>query len=161
VDTSSSPLCRVIWTDIAGGSSHLVFGDRQPIELRFGLQFDPSFWSSFGSSSFFAFFAVYRFGSLRNRHQQNGGAMSLPGAGSTELWLGLSLGRATQAIDDGSGGSGSGTYQFRPQIFFLRGDAPSEFAVAPNDCSFMLDPFIGGDGFTSEQLVGGPGHPGS
>ncbi|MEU3990868.1 hypothetical protein AB0F24_21230 [Streptomyces platensis] len=156
--TFHSPLCRISWTDVVHGTQHSSFGLDEEVELRFGLDLDQSFWSSFETSQFFAQFCVYRFGDLVKRFDHNGDTrLQLPGAPATQIWLGLALGRAGQA--------GSGLVQFRPQIFFLRqnssiGNLNAEFAAAPHDHTFMVDSFspVGG-GFDGESLVGGVGIP--
>ncbi|MFD5734590.1 hypothetical protein ACFWIY_17390 [Streptomyces sioyaensis] len=156
-----TPLCRIAWTDVVHGTQHSSFGLDEEAELRFGLDLDQSFWSSFESSQFFTQFCVYRFGELVKRFDHNGDTRQrLPGAPATQIWIGLTLGRAGQASLERSG-----LVQFRPQIFFLRQSSTvsglnPEFAVAPHDHTFMVDSFspVGG-GFDGESLVGGVGIP--
>ncbi|MFJ1812538.1 MULTISPECIES: hypothetical protein [unclassified Streptomyces] len=155
-----SRLCRISWTDVVHGTQHSSFGSDEEVDLRFGLDLDQSFWSSFETSQFFAQFCVYRFGELVTRFDRSGDTrQQLPGAPATQIWLGLALGRAEQAS-----GTRAGLVQFRPQIFFLRqnnsGNLNPEFAVAPHDHSLMVDQFSpSGGGFPSESLVGGVGIP--
>jgi hypothetical protein len=155
----NSSLCRISWTDTVHNDQHSSFGSREEVELRFGLEFNPGFWTSFETSQFFVFFCVYRFGGLVERFDHNGVTTQMPGAPGTQLWLGLALGRAEQAT-----GNGTGPAQFRPQIWFMRQGGSSgnlsEFAVAPRDHTFVVE--IGGPiGFDipSERLVGGAGIP--
>src|SRR5690348_1701074 len=90
-----SPLCRVAWTDVVHGSEHSAFGSDEKVELRFGLELDQAFWSSFETSQFFAQFCVYQLGQLVKRFDHSGDTrQALPGAPGTRLWLGLALGRA-------------------------------------------------------------------
>ncbi|KPC79205.1 MULTISPECIES: hypothetical protein [Streptomyces] len=159
--TSHTPLCSISWTDVVQGAQHSSFGVDQEVELRFGLELDRSFWSSFETSQFFTQFCVYRFGELVKRFDHSGDTRQLlPGAPETQIWLGVALGRAGQAS-----GERSGLVQFRPQIFFLRQGSAAyldpEFAVAPHDHAFMVDSFspVGG-GFDRESLTGGVGIPG-
>lgn len=154
---SHTPLCRVTWTDVVDGAQHFAFQEDQRLELRMGLEFDPSFWSSFQSSQYFLWFTMSRFGSRVANHQQGEDTMSLPGAGSTELWVGLQFDRARDAT-----GNSTGPIQFRPQIWMPRqSNLPSEFAVAPEDHTFVME--IGGFGELGgggpPRLVGGPGRP--
>ena len=99
-------------------------------------------------------------------HLQQGDTLSLPGSGSTELWIGITFERASQATDNKLG-----LCQFRPQILLLRSEIdeatgvgsrlPGEFAAAPNDHTFGIE--LGGSGVGigvgSPQLVGGSGRP--
>jgi hypothetical protein len=163
---SNSPLCRVAWTDVVQGTQHFAFQEADPVELRLGLKFDPSFWSSFDRSEFNLWFNVFHFGTLRTDYLQQGDTLSLPGARSTELWIGLSFDQAAQATDNRNG-----LFQFRPQIWFQRSDideatgigshVPGEFAAAPNDHTFVVELGGSGSGWPSgaPQLVGGSGHP--
>jgi len=158
--TFNSPLCRISWTDVVHGTQHSTFGLDEEIELRFGLNLDPSFWSSFQTSSFFVQFCVYRFGALTKQFAHAGDTrQQMPGAPATQIWLGLALGQARQTII-----GGAELMQFRPQIFFLRQSAVAnintEFAVAPHDHTFMIDGHspVGG-GTDRESLVGGVGIP--
>jgi hypothetical protein len=159
MSTSNSPLCRITWTDVVHGTQHNSFLENDPLQLRLGLKFDPSFWSSFETSQFFLWFMVSRQGNVLDPHQQDGDTMSLPGAQSTELWLGLQFGVATDATT-----GRTGVFQFRPEIWFRRQGAGvnllSEFATVPNDHAFAVE--LGG---TAEfpgpgtGLVGGSGRP--
>jgi hypothetical protein len=158
--TFNSPLCRISWTDVVHGTQHSTFGLDEEVELRFGLNLDQSFWSSFQTSEFFVQFCVYRFGALTKQFDHDGDTrQQMPGAPATQIWLGLALGRAGQTLF-----TGSGLMQFRPQIFFLRqsavGNINTEFAVAPHDHTFMVDSLspVGG-GTDAESLVGGVGIP--
>lgn len=158
--TSHSPLCRVSWTDVVHGIQHSWFGSDEEVELRFGLELDQNFWSSFETSQFFISFCVYQYGGLVTRFDQDGDTrQQLPGAPATRLWIGLTLGRARQTTFHGSG-----LVQFRPQVFFMRqsggNNLVGEYAVAPHDHTFMVDSFspVGG-GFDGESLVGGAGVP--
>jgi hypothetical protein len=158
--TFNSPLCRISWIDVVHGTQHSTFGPDEEVELRFGLNLDQSFWSSFKTSEFFVQFCVYRFGALINRFDHDGDTrQQLPGAPATQIWLGLALGRAGQILSEGFG-----LVQFHPQVFFQRqsavGNINAEFAVAPHDRTFMVDSFspVGG-GTDAESLVGGVGIP--
>jgi hypothetical protein len=169
--TSNSPLCRITWTDVVcpppplpdstRTGQHFAFQEDDPIELRFGLKFDPSFWTSFDSGQFWAEFSVYYDDVLRDPHRQQGEIPNVLGGTSEEQWIGLSFGQTTQATGSPSGGR---LYRFRPQIFFLRfandlHDIPGEFAIAPSDHAFLVE--IGGSDYTYpfEHLVGGSGRP--
>ncbi|MFI6151035.1 hypothetical protein [Streptomyces sp. NPDC051109] len=157
--TFHSPLCRISWTDVVHGTQHSSFGLDEEVELRFGLNLDQSFWSSFETSQFFAQFCVYRFGELVKRFDHSGDTrQELPGAPATQIWIGVALGGAEQAS-----GTRAGLVQFRPQIFFLRQNnfvnLKPEFAVAPHDHAFMVDQFSSVGGSGSESLVGGVGIP--
>jgi hypothetical protein len=154
---SNSPLCRITWTDVVHGTQHNSFLENDPLQLRFGLEFDPAFWSSFQTSQFFLWFVVSHFGNVLERHQQDGDTMSLPGAQSTKLWLGLQFGVATDATTNLIG-----LFQFRPEIWFRRQGAAvnllSEFATVSNDHSFAIE--LGGTAeFPGPEigLVGGSG----
>lgn len=155
----NSPLCRISWTDVVHGTEHSSFGLDEEVELRFGLELDQSFWSSFDTSQFFVQFCLYRFGVVKRFDHDGDTRQQLPGAPATQIWLGLALGRSGQTVS-----VGSGLVQFRPQIFFLRQSAAhnisAEFAVAPHDRTFMVDAFspVGG-GSDGESLVGGVGIP--
>jgi hypothetical protein len=159
--TFNSPLCRVSWIDVVHGTQHSSFGWDEEVELRFGLNLDQRFWSSFETSQFFVQFCVYRLGALVQQFFHDGDTrQQLPGAPATQIWLGIALGRAAQAVSH----VGSGLMQFRPQIWFLRQSADAnintEFAAAPHDHTFMVEsPSPVGGGSDGESLVGGVGIP--
>ncbi|MFC5173201.1 hypothetical protein [Streptomyces mutomycini] len=124
--TSHTPLCSISWTDVVQGAQHSSFGVDQEVELRFGLELDRSFWSSFETSQFFTQFCVYRFGELVKRFDHSGDTRQLlPGAPETQIWLGVALGRAGQAS-----GERSGLVQFRPQIFSCDRAAPPTWILS-------------------------------
>src|SRR5262245_18627533 len=154
VGTANSPLCRITWTEVVvpppplpdstRTGQHFAFQEDDPIELRFGLKFEPSFWTSCDSAQFFAMFAVFNDDIMQSANPRQGDALNLPGAKSTEQWIGLSFGQAGQV-------AGRGLFQFRPQIFFLRQaddfhDVPGEFAIAPSDHTFLCE--MGGSNYT-------------
>ena len=159
--TFNSSLCRISWTDTVHNNQHASFGSREEVELRFGLEFNTGFWSSFTTSQFFAFFGVYYAGAPFKTFNQLGETTEMPGAPGTQLWLGLALGNAQQALSHTFG-----LVQFRPQILFRRqggsSEGRSEFAIAPSDYTFAVEPWPGigiGLDMDSETLVGGAGVP--
>lgn len=157
----NSSLCQIFWTDVHG-AQRSVFGLDEPVELRFGLRFEPSFWSSFDSSSYFVEFQVFFRGALLTSNYQDGNTLEMPGAQSEELWLGLSVGQAKEVTTNRNG-----IMVFRPQISFTRSSAAAghytfmEFARAPEDHCFLVDPYASFDGFPggSPTVVGGSGRP--
>lgn len=150
-----SALCQITWTDVRGERPFAV-GRDEPVELRFGLRFEPAFWSVPTHLGYFVEFQVFRSNALLHSHPQSGSTLELPGAQSEEQWLGLSFGKGSQVTTNVNG-----VMLFRPQIFFQRGQAGGEFAVAPEEHYFFMDSFLHFDGWsgTSEELVGGSGRP--
>ena len=162
-----SPLCEITWTETARGEERFAFEHEFPIELRFGLRFEPEFFTtaefSLGSLYFHVFQRHENAHVLRYNHVEQVVAADLPGAPGPDLWVGMSLGQAFQ-ITAQSGVRFSGVFDFRPHVWFNRsgpGLLPGEFAVAPEPHSFVMTSGNPSDGFEfeSERFVGGPGRP--
>jgi hypothetical protein len=156
-----SPLCRIDWTNVTHGAQRFAFDGSKPLNLLFGLRFDPAFWTSFDSAVYTIELQVFQTGFVRAVHSRYGEIADLPGAPAENIWLGMSFGKARQAT-----GSWTGLFMFRPQIWFSRfGPGPSyipgEFAVAPEDHCFAVE--VGGppDGSEDEfeRFIGGSGQP--
>ena len=157
--TSNTPLCRITWTDVVTPppppdservGQHFAFQEDDPIELRFGLKFEPSFWTSFDSGQFWVQFNVYWDAVLRNPHRHADDVLNLPGGKSAEQWIGRSFPKVAEATGEPCSGR---LYRFRPQIHFLRfaadfHDIPGEFAIAPSDHAFLVEMGGLGQGWT-------------
>ncbi len=155
----NSPLVRIAWTDAVSGNRRSSFDPQQPIELRFGLVFEPSFWTSFESSLYQANITTFRFGYVAKWFWLTGDPRELPGAPGSQLWMGLRLGRAMQAsIYSGE------TVSWQVHISFHRFGGPgggvTQWAVTPDQSAFMVESLSAGDsGFDSQGQTGGPGTP--
>ena len=158
----NSPLVRVAWSDAVSGTRRSTFKRNDPLELRFGLEFEPGFWTSFESSTLFFLVHTFRFGNLAKRLQLTLTTLDLPGAPAPQLGLGMRLARARQAQIDANVG---GSLTFRGEFWFTRfggtSQGLSQWAMAPDDHAFLLEPFDNEfpEGVESLTLVGGAGTP--
>ena len=155
----NSPLVRVAWTDAVSGNRRSSLDPEEPIELRFGLSFEPSFWTSFQSSIYFASWTVYRYGAYVRRFDLSGETHLLAGAPSAQLWIGLHLGRASQAAMFYSGPvPWTAVTEFKR--FGGPGNGVTQWAATPDQSAFMIEQFpAGDDGFDFQRQTGGPGTP--
>jgi hypothetical protein len=154
----NSPLVRISWTDAVSGNHRSSFDPELPLELRFGVDFEPSFWTSFDHATCFAAYTVYRFGVFTHRFDQLIDARSLPGAPGSQLWIGLRLGRAAQATM-----FYGDLMTWQPHVWFARlggsGDGVTQWAVTPDHSAFLVEQFSQEQGFDSQQQTGGAGTP--
>jgi hypothetical protein len=164
-----SPLVQITWTETARGVERFAFQHEGPIELRFGLRFEPTFFTSGNfNHAFLSFQVFYRSQAgeaLVYDHTEDVDASQLPGAPGPDIWVGMSLGQALQLTQE-SGVRLSGVFDFRPHVFVGRshsdvGAQPAEFAVAPEPHSFVVARGNDSDHSSSqfERFVGGAGRP--
>jgi hypothetical protein len=155
--THNSPLVRITWSDAVSGNTRSTFKQEEPLELRCGVTFEPNFWTSFESSSYFFTLRVFRNGSIHKVHQFSGDTRTLPGAPGAQLWVGGHFGRAIQA-------TGSGPVRFTGEMFFSRSggvsNGTSQWAMTPNDHGLFVE-FLefGETGMETTRFVGGAGTP--
>jgi hypothetical protein len=154
----NSPLVRIAWTDAVRGNHRSSFDPELPIELRIGLTFQPSFWTSFDYSSCAVAYTVFRFGAYVRRFDQLTNTRELRGAPGAQLWIGLALGRATQATM-----YYSGMVTWQAEVSFYRsggtGNGVTQWAVTPDQSAFFVEQFSTEQGFDSQRQTGGPGTP--
>lgn len=161
----NSPLVRVAWTDAVSGNTRSTFKLDSPLELRLGLEFEPSFWTSFQSSGFHLFVQTFRFSSDPARFfQLTADTTELAGAPANELWVGMHFERAVQTQEQNL--LVGATMGFRAHVWFSRSGGASDglpqWASSPFMHEYLLNPFgVVPDPITDETvtLVGGRGTP--
>jgi hypothetical protein len=158
-------MCQIAWTETARGAERFAFQHQFPIKLRFGLHIEPALWTSAELVTAHLFFQVFHqhlSGELlRYHHLESFNRADLPGADGPDLWAGMALGQAGQVTQSGTLAF-SGVLSFQPYVWFERsGPLPGEFAVAPEQQSFLMEIGPDSDGFDHpcERFVGGPGRP--
>jgi hypothetical protein len=155
----NSPLCEFTWSDIVSGNRRSVFLQQAPLEVRFGLQFEPNFWSSFDSGSYFFFLRVFRNGGVLNVHQFSGDLRAMPGGLAAQQWVRVRFGQAQQIT------FAFGSVAVKAEIWFFRhggvSNNASQWAMTPHDHGLFVEIFDDTEFFTSPSMafIGGPGTP--
>ncbi len=161
----NSPLVQMVWTDAVSGNTRSTFRLDEALELRFGLEIEPNFWTSFESSRFHLFVQTFRFSSEPAQFfQLTADTEDLAGAPANQLWVGIHFERALQTQKENI--LGGNTMGFRGHVWFSRSGGVSnglaQWASSPFVHEYLLDPFGGvPDPITDETftLVGGAGTP--
>jgi hypothetical protein len=158
----NSPLVRIAWTDAVSGNKRSTFKRYEPLEIRCGLQFEPSFWTSFDFSQYWL--SIYSLRSSQNMKYfvLDGVTTELAGAPAAQLWVGMRFGRGEQ-ITDGLGY----LFAFRIELMIARVGGASQgldqWAMSPTEHGLMFDLFdfdpLGSGSSESLTLVGGAGTP--
>ena len=155
----NSPLCEFTWSDIVSGNRRSVFLQEQPLEVRFGLTFEPNFWPSFDSGDYFFWLRVFRNGSILNVYQFSGNARAMPGGLASQQWVGVRFGQAKQIT------FAFGSVAVKAEIWFLRrggvSNNASQWAMTPHEHGLFVEPldFTEGTTLPSMTFIGGPGTP--
>ena len=155
----NSPLVQIVWTDAVSGNTRSTFKHNDPIELRFGVQFEQNFWTSFEFALYWLVVSTFRNGTFIKRYVLDGDIRNLPGAPASQLWVGMRFARARQLSD------ATGTVTFRGELWISRSGGSSngldQWAMAPREHALLLKlfDFEPPDFHESLTLVGGPGTP--
>ena len=130
------------------------------MSCAFGLILEPSIWTSSEDVRYWVQFTTFRFGYVAHWFHLMGDARELPGAPASQLWIGLELGRASQAtIYLGE------PVHWEASISFRRWDGfepkATQWAVTPDRSAFFVesDSTAQFPGSEHERRTGGPGTP--